>query len=344
MRLAVTGGAGFLGYHLCKELSDKYEEILVLDIAPIKPEEYPPTAKYINVDIRDAKRLSEVFKGIDHLVHGAAALPLWKRKEIFDINVKGTRNVLEAARANDIERVVYVSSTAVYGVPKKHPIYEDDPLSGVGPYGESKVEAEEVCREYREKGMCIPVIRPKTFIGGGRLGVFQILYDWVESGKKIPIIGKGKNLYQLLEVKDLVEAIYMLLTTPSDKVNDVFNIGAEEFRTVLEDLSALYSFAGKEFRAVCVPAWLAKPPLALFEKLKLSPLYQWVYDTVDKDSYVSIEKIKNTLGWSPKYSNTQALIRSYKWYLEHKGELSGTGLTHRVAWNQGILGFAKKFF
>ncbi len=70
----------------------------------------------------------------------------------------------------------------------------------------------------------MPIIRPKTFIGSGRLGVFQILYDWVENGKKIPVIGNGENHYQLLEVEDLVEAIYLALTLPKEKVDDTFNI------------------------------------------------------------------------------------------------------------------------
>lgn len=343
MKLAITGGAGFLGYHLCNQLSDKYEEIFVLDIAPIDPKEYPENVNYFNADLRCLNKLNELFKDVGVVIHAAAALPLWKREEIFDINVNGAKNVLEAAKNNNIKKVVYISSTAVYGIPTKHPIYEGDPLIGVGPYGESKIEAEKVCLEYRKKGICIPIVRPKTFIGTGRLGVFQILYDWVESGKKIPIIGDGKNRYQLLEVEDLVDAIYLLLTVSSEKVNDTFNVGAEKFSTILEDISALCSYAGTGARIMPTPAWLVKPLLALFEKLKLSPLYEWVYGTADKDSFVSIEKMKDTFGWSPRYSNAEALIRSYEWYLEHCNELLDIGVTHRVAWKQGILAIFKRF-
>ncbi len=343
MRLAITGGAGFLGYHLCNRLTDKYEEIFVLDIAPIDPNEYPSNAKYFNADIRNKNQLNEIFKDVDVIIHAAAALPLWRRKEIFDINIEGTRNVLEAAQNNNIERVIYVSSTAVYGVPKRHPLYENDSLIGVGPYGESKIEAEKICQEYREKGMCIPVIRPKTFIGTGRLGVFQILYDWVESGKRIPILGNGKNRYQLLEVEDLVDSIYILLTASCEQANDIFNVGVAEFGTVREDVGALCEYAGTGAKVLPTPARLIIPLLALFEKLKLSPLYKWVYGTAATDSFVSIDKMKNTFGWLPKYSNARALIRSYQWYLEHKNEVFGTGVTHRVAWKQGILAVFKRF-
>lgn len=343
MKLAITGGAGFLGYHLCNQLLDKYEEIYVIDTAPIDLREYPGNIRYFNADVRNQDQLNKIFSGVDAVIHAAAALPLWKRKEIFDINVNGMKNVLEAARSNGIKRVICISTTAVYGIPKKHPICEEDPLVGVGPYGESKIKAEKICEDYRDKGMCITIVRPKSFVGTGRLGVFQILYDWIESGKKIPIIGNGRNRYQLLDVQDLVDVVHILLTAPLEKVNDTFNIGAEKFNTVSEDIGALCNYAGTGACVLTTPARLIIPLLALFEELKISPLYRWIYDTAGTDSFVSIEKIKNRFGWSPKYSNADALIRSYKWYLGHKNEISGTGITHRSAWKQGILAVFKKF-
>lgn len=343
MKLAITGGAGFLGYHLCNELSDKFEEIFVLDIAGIDNREYPVNAKYFNVDVRSLDQLNDVFKNADVVIHAAAALPLWKKKDIFDININGTRNVLEAAKNNSVKRVVYVSSTAVYGIPKEHPLYENSRLMGVGPYGESKIKAEEICQQYRDKGMVVSIIRPKSFIGTGRLGVFQILYDWIEAGKKIPIIGNGRNLYQLLDVEDLVDAVYLLITSPEQKVNDCFNVGAQKFSTVKEDVGALCDYAATGARVMPTPAWAVKFLLALFDKLHLSPLYKWIYATADKDSFVSSDKIISKLGWTPKYSNKDALIKSYKWYLEHKNEIGNSGVTHRVAWKQGILKLAKRF-
>jgi len=315
----------------------------VIDIAPIDPREYPENARYFQVDVRDEGALEKTLTGVDVVVHAAAALPLWTKKNIVTTNVNGTRNVLKIAVRKGIPRVVHISSTAVYGIPKKHPIEEDDPLEGVGPYGESKVEAERICEAYRKKGLCIPVVRPKTFIGTGRLGVFQILYDWVKCGKKIPIIGNGKNRYQLLEVEDLVEALDLLLTLPEGKVNGTFNIGAKEFGTVREDLGALCEYAGTGARPMPVPAWVARPLLEVLWTLRLSPLYKWVYATADKDSFVSIEKIQKQLGWSPKYSNAQSLIQSYQWYLDHEKEIQKVGLTHRSPWKQGILTILKKF-
>lgn len=344
MKIAVTGGAGFLGYHVAQKLASQGHQMRMLDIAPFIEQEYPSGAELIKLDTRDQPGCRKAMEGIDAVVHAAAALPLWKKSEIFDINVQGTRNVLDAAKGAAVERVVFICSTAVYGVPDKHPLYEDDPLVGVGPYGQSKIDGEQICEEFRERGMCIPVIRPKTFIGTGRLGVFQILYDWVQSGKRIPVIGNGNNRYQLLEVEDLADAIMLALTGPAEKANDTFNVGAEQFNTVREDVGALCDYAGNGARVMGTPAWLVKPALTVFEAIKLSPLYRWVYGTADKDSFVSIEKIQKTLGWQPRCSNADALIKSYRWYLTHAVDVpEGTGVTHRIAWDQGILKVFKKW-
>jgi nucleoside-diphosphate-sugar epimerase len=237
-----------------------------------------------------------------------------------------------------VRRAVFIGSTAVYGVPDKHPLVESDPMIGVGPYGETKIEGERICARFREKGMCVSVVRPKTFVGTYRLGVFQILFDWVESGTRIPVIGRGYNRYQLLEVTDFVSAIHLCATGPEEKANDVFNVGAREFGTVREDVGDLCLHAGNGARVMGTPAAPLKLALMVLEAVKLSPLYKWVYGTADKDSYVSTEKIEAALGWEPRFSNAEALIHAYDWYLKNKRVSDGAvGTTHRVAWDQGAL-------
>lgn len=347
-RILITGGAGFLGFHLAQSLPSRGAAFLAFnDIAPFIKDEYPDDALTVKVDVRDAEAMYQLIHDnrIDTIIHCAAALPLWPRSEILSTNIAGLRNVLEQARKCNVERLIFVSSTAVYGVPKKHPIVEEDPVHGVGAYGGSKIAGEAICAEFRDGGMCVPVIRPKTFIGTARLGVFQILYDWVDSGKKIPIIGKGDNLYQLLEVTDLIDAICLAAAAPPEVASDVFNVGAQHFETVKVDVGALCTFAGNGSRVMPTPAPLVKGALALFEFMKISPLYKWVYGTADKDSFVSTKKIEEKLGWKAKNSNQDALISSHKWYLEHKDELEfqKAGVTHRVGWDQGILKFFKRW-
>lgn len=348
MKILITGGGGFLGLHLARYFSRKKIPLTLLDLHGLNKNEYPNGCKFVIGDVRDKKLIDKLTRQNDIVIHTAAGLPLWKPEEIISINIDGTRNMLESALKNKIKHFIHISSTAVYGVPKKHPIEENDPKVGVGPYGISKVKAEELCLEYRKKGLLTTVIRPKTFVGTHRLGVFEILFDWIHDGKRIPVIGDGNNRYQLLDVDDLVEAIYLLIRNRSGnrgKVNDAFNIGADKFGTVKEDLNKLFKFAHSGSRLLPTPSAPIKIALFILEKLRLSPLYQWVYDTADRDSFASIEKLKKALDWKPRYSNSEALIKSYKWYLRNYKDIKsrGSGVTHTVGWNQGVLGFFKRF-
>ena len=335
-----------MGFHCIQKWADKGLKLTLLDIAGFNADEYPEDAKLVKGDVRDVELMNKLFAedNYDVVIHAAAALPLWTPKEIFSTNVDGTRTTLEVAKKHGVKRVVFISSTAVYGVPEKHPIYEVDPMVGVGPYGESKIRAEKICQELRSDEFCIPVIRPKTFIGPERLGVFQILYDWIESGVRIPMIGWGHNPYQLMDVADLVDAIWLVAShEDSTKVNEEFNVGAMEFATVRQDVTAVCEYAGSGSKPLGTFAMPIKGALMLFEALNLSPLYKWIYGTADKESFVSTDKIQ-ALGWKAQYSNADALIRSYQWYLDNKHKIQkGTGVTHRIAWDQSILGVFKRF-
>jgi nucleoside-diphosphate-sugar epimerase len=345
MKFLITGGAGFLGINLVRYLHQRGHEMVSLDIADFDYPDMKDKIKIIKGDIRDKATVEEANKDIDIVVHTAAALPLYRPEDIYSTDIEGTRNLLEAAEKHEVKRFIHISSTAVYGIPDHHPLYEDDKLDGVGPYGKAKIQAEEECLKYRAKGMCVPVIRPKSFVGPERLGVFDLLYDWAKDGKGFPMIGKGNNRYQLLDVEDLCEAIYLCATLGKEKVNDTFNIGAKEFTTMKEDYQAVLDYAGYNKKVVGLPEMPIIWTLRILEAFKLSPLYKWVYETASKDSFVSIEKAEKVLGYEPKYSNKDALVRNYKWYLEHVDEFKNqSGVSHRVPWKQGILRFAKIFF
>lgn len=345
MKYLITGGAGFLGINLVRYLHSKGHEITSLDIVPFDYPDMNDKIKIITGDIRDKQKVKEAVAGQDIVVHTAAALPLYKPEDIFSTDIDGTRNLLEESFNQKIKRFIHISSTAVYGIPDHHPLVENDKLDGVGPYGKAKILAEEECIKFREKGMCVPILRPKSFIGPERLGVFDLLYDWAQDGKGFPMIGNGKNRYQLLDVEDLCEAIYLTATLDEKMVNDTFNIGAKEFTTMREDYQAVLDYAGFGKKIVGLPEKPIIYTLKFLEALKLSPLYKWVYETASKDSFVSIEKAEKVLGYKPKFSNKDALIRNYKWYIEHREEfINKGGVSHRVPWKQGILRFAKIFF
>lgn len=344
MKFLITGGSGFLGINLTRYLLNKGHEVICYDIADF---DYPERDRitFIQADIRDRAALDRAMPGVNIVVHTAAALPLYSKEDIYTTDVVGTRNVVDAAYQAGVERLIHISSTAVYGIPDHHPLYEDDKLQGVGPYGEAKIEAERICLEYREKGMCIPIIRPKSFIGPERLGVFALLYDWARDGRGFPVLGNGKNRYQYLDVEDLCDAIYLCCTLPCEKTNDTFNIGAKEFGTVAEDFQAVLDYAGYGKKVKPFPAEPMIWGLRILEAFKLSPLYKWVYETISKDSFVSIEKAERVLGFKPKYSNKDALLRNYQWYLDNYEKFANkSGVSHRVPWKQGALGIIKRFF
>ncbi|MBN1514683.1 MAG: NAD(P)-dependent oxidoreductase [Phycisphaerae bacterium] len=342
----VTGGAGFLGVNLVRYLLARGHRVTSFDLAPFDYDDCRALVREVRGDIRDPEFVREALKGAQIVVHCAAALPLYSPEDIRSTDVDGTRQVAEAAREAKCERIIHVSSTAVYGIPDHHPLLEDDALDGVGPYGRAKVDAEAVCVEMREwHGLCLPILRPKSFIGPERLGVFALLYDWAKDGHGFPMIGSGRNRYQLLDVEDLCDAIYLCCTLGTERVNDVFNVGAADFLTMREDYQAVLDRAGFGKRVVGLPAGPAIRTLRLLERLKLSPLYQWVYETASRDSFVSIERAERVLGFRPKYSNADALVRNYEWYLANLQRFrSATGISHRVPWRQGVLRLAKVFF
>ena len=347
MKVLVTGGSGFLGINLIRYLRTKgVDEIRVLDIADFDyPEQSEPWLKFLKGDVRDVAAVERSVEGCDVVVHCAAALPLYSEEDIYTMEVDGCRNVLAACRKFGCDRMIQISSTAVYGVPKKHPIYETDPIVGVGPYGHAKIEAEEICRAAIKEGYCVSIIRPKSFIGPERLGVFALFYDWAYTGHGFPMIGSGNNRYQLMDVDDLCGAIWSAMTYPKDVVATEFNIGAKDFTTMKEDYQAVLDRAGhgKKIRGMPVKPLILI--LRILEKLHLSPLYPWVYETASTDSFVSIEKAEKLLDYKPKYSNKDALVRNYDWYVAHLSEFAGkSGVSHRVPWKQGLLAVAKLFF
>ena len=335
MKYAITGGAGFLGLHLARRLLAEGHEVRTLDTAPLDDAELERAVEEIRGDVRNAEVLRRLCDGADIVVHAAAALPIQaSRASIRAVNVDGTANVLEAAQG----RVVFISSTAVYGVPEKHPIEEDDPLVGVGWYGESKIDAERLCRVAATETV---IVRPKTFIGPERLGVFEILFDWIREGRRIYTLGKGHNRYQLLAVEDLVDAIVRAATVP-EAANEVVHVGAKEFGTVRQDLQALIDHAGSDSRLTPIPVKPAELILRALELARLSPLAEWHYKTAHRDSFVDISKAERILGWQPRLSNEQALIETYDWYLAHRETLKAAGTTHRAPWNQQALGLLKR--
>lgn len=339
----ITGGAGFLGCHLTRQFLKEGYKVTLYDIAPLDAKDLIGKVTYIYGDIRDKKTLLKALAHQTYVVHAAAALPIQRTKDaIYSVNKNGTKYVLEASLKNKIKRLVFISTTAVYGVPKHLPETETSPLDPIGFYGDSKVEAEKLCLEYAKKGLQVNIIRPKSFLGTERLGVFELWFEAIYLNRRVFILGNGNNLYQLLAVTDVVDAVIKALT--SHKSGEIFNIGAEKFSTWRKDLGYVIKKANSKSKVTSIPTFPAQLILQLLELLNLSPLSAWHYKTMPVPSYVSTKKAEKILKWHAKKSNEELLWESYDWYKKNrKNIINKIGKTHRVGWNFKILNLISRF-
>lgn len=330
-----------MGINLVRYLLERGHNVRSYDLQPFA---YPESGQIdeLQGDIRNLQLHDHAFDGVDIVVHCAAALPLETPQEIHSTNVDGTRLLLESAEKRGIERFIHTSSTAVYGIPDHHPLIEDDPMHGVGAYGASKVAAEHICNEFRAKGLVLPVLRPKSFVGPERLGAFELLYDFAYTGHNFPVLGSGNNIYQLMDVDDLNQAVLLCATAEAAIANDTFNVGAGEYGSLRRAFQAVLDKAGYNKRIIGLPEMPAIWTLRALEAVHLSPLYKWIYETAGKDSFVSLDKITERLGYAPTHSNENALIRNYEWYVANHDSISqAAGVSHRVPWKKGALRMLK---
>lgn len=344
-KIFITGGSGFLGINLIRKLIKENHQIISYDLVPFEYRDCKDKITSIVGDIRNIRDVEKYMKDCDYVIHCAAALPSYSKKEIFSTDIDGTNNVVKTAYKYKVKRMIHISTTAVYGIYDHAPLLETDPLKGIGPYGIAKIEAEKICISYRKKGMIIPILRPMTFVGPERLGVFSLLYDWAFTGHNFPMLGSGNNRFQLLDVSDLVDVIINCLSLNENKVNDTFNLGSKSYRTMKEDYQSVLDVAGHHKKIKPFPKFIALNGLRILNFMHISPLYNWVYEVAFKDSVASIEKAQKNLDFKPKYSTSEALIRNYKWYIKNIDQFKKeTGKTHRTIWKQGILSVIKKLY
>jgi 2-alkyl-3-oxoalkanoate reductase len=365
----VTGGCGMLGLNLVRRFHADGLTVHSLDLRA--PDEPLPGVRYTVGDVRDRAAVASALTGVDVVVHTAAALPSYPEPQIRSVIVGGTRTVLDAAVAARVERVVHISSTAVYGLPEVVPTTEEHPRAPVDAYSRAKASAEEVCEEFRAGGLCVPILRPKTFLGPGRLGLFAMLFEWADEGRNFPVIGRGDVRIQMLSVDDLVDAVTVAMTAPADVADDTFNIAAAEFGTLREDFQAVLDAAGHGRRVVPVPAGMAVATLDLLRRARLSPVYGRLVHKLRADSYVSVDKAWQRLGFRAARSNRDAILATYDWWHTRDAASPGrvapgraapggaasnraasnraartavAGRTSREPWRQGVLALAKVFF
>ncbi|MER7456802.1 NAD-dependent epimerase/dehydratase family protein [Micromonospora sp. NPDC126480] len=342
--IVVTGAGGMLGSHLVRRLLADGHPVRGVDL---RPADAPAAGlDWIVADVRDERAMGAALAGAAAVVNCASALPSYPAEQIRSIIVDGARSVLGAAAAARVPRLVHISSTAVYGLPTVVPTTEEHPREPVDAYSAAKAEAEEVAEKYRADGHCVTILRPKTFLGPGRMGLFAMLFEWAEEGRNFPVLGRGDVRVQMLALEDLVDAVVAVLGAPRAVADDTYNLAAAEFGTWREDFQAVLDAAGHGKRVVGLPARPALAVLAGLQRIGLSPVYGRLLHKLMADSYVSIDKARDRLGFAPRLSNRDAILRTYQWWRAERTTAApgATGRTSREPWRQGALAVAKIFF
>ena len=332
----VTGGAGYFGDLLTRKLLERGYSVRILDIN-LPADNYPET-EVVQADIRDPHAVQSACEGIDVVFHNAAQVAIAINKALlWSVNRDGTRNLLESCARRAVKKVIYTSSSAVYGIPKTNPVTEETSPSPVEEYGRAKLAGETLCWEYGRKGLDVSIVRPCTIVGHGRLGIFQILFEWIYQGKNIPVLSDGKNTYQFVHADDLAEACIQASTR---KGSDAFNCGTDRFGTMGEVLVHLCRHAGTGSQVKSLPMWPIVAAMNLAAALKISPLGPYHASMYGRSIYLDISKARTNLAWTPRYSNNEMFVESYEWYRANRTAVlaqAEAASQHRSAVEQGVL-------
>lgn len=336
----VTGGSGYFGCLLVRRLIDAGHRVRVFDLNDA--EDRPPIVEFVRGDIRDHRAVDSACRDVAVVHHNVALVPLAKDKRAFwAVNRDGTRNLLEASLAAGVRKVINTSSSAVFGVPERNPVTEDMKPTPQEDYGRAKLAGEILCEEFAGRGLDVTIVRPRTIMGHGRLGIMQILFEWVRLGRNIPVLGKGSNLYQFVHAEDLADACLRAATRPGFRV---YHVGAEVYGTMRETLEGLVQHANTGSRVKSVPMAPAVLGMRAASALGLSPLGPYHALMYGRSMYFDIQRAKSELGWSARYGNVEMFVQSYDWYIAHRDEvLRQHGASHhRSPVKQGVLALVSR--
>ena len=341
MNHLITGGSGFLGNLIMKRLLESGEKVKIMDIW--KPNNLPEDVEYINCDIRDRSGVNRAMQNVDIVHHNVALVPLTKSGKMFwEVNVEGSKIAAEEALKCGVNGFIHMSSSALYGAVDNFPINDDTAIKPIEIYGRAK-HAGEVAVNNILSDSEVPtiIIRPRTILGEGRLGIFQILFDWIKENKNVYVIGSGDVKFQFIHAHDLMDA-YMLAYKKG--TSDNYNVGTDRFGTLREAIENVIIHAGKSSKVKSLPESLTINTLKIADWLNISPLAPWHYLTYHKEFYFDIIKLKN-LGWLPKYSNDEMFKESYDWFNENYENLKQNehGSAHRRPVKESILKLVKLF-
>jgi nucleoside-diphosphate-sugar epimerase len=330
----VTGGTGYFGSVIVRRLLDAGHRVRVLDLNA--DGDVGGDVEMIVGDVRDTQVVARAVAGCDVVFNNVAQVPLARDEQLLrSVNVDGTLNLLREAKLAGVGKVVHTSSSAVFGIPASNPVLLTTEPAPVEAYGRAKLAAERACQVAVSDGLDVTIIRPRTILGHGRLGIFGILFDWVADGADIFVLGKGDNRYQLVHADDLAEVCLLAAASPGAAV---FNAGTDRFGTMRESLESLCAHAGTGSLVRSLPVRPAAALMRLGAAAHLVPFAPYHWMMYSKSLWFDIDHVRDSLGWQPQWSNEAMLADSYDWFIEHRSQLDQAGRSqHRKIAKQGAL-------
>jgi nucleoside-diphosphate-sugar epimerase len=321
----VTGGSGYFGAILVARAAARGDRVRILDVNP--PIDGEPATEVVLGDVRDREVVARACTGADVVLHNVAQVPLARDRDLFrSVNVTGTANVLVAARRAGVAKVVHTSSSAVYGVPETNPVTEATPPRPLEAYGRAKVEAEALCRVAAAGGLDVTIIRPRTILGHGRLGLMAALFELVAAGAPVYVLGGGGNRYQFVHADDLADACLLAAERPGPTS---YNIGAASFGTMRETLQALVDHAATGSRVRSLPSAPARAAMLALAKAGVAPFAPYHWLLYGESLWFDTTKAATELGWAATRSNADMVIESYEWFVAHGSAAASTaGRSH----------------
>ena len=318
-RALVTGGSGFLGTQVTERLVKNGWEVTIFDLNQ-------PTRKdvrFLRGDIRELKACQAAVNEIDAVFHNVAQVPLAKDKALFNsVNIGGARSILDAAANSSVTSFVMTSSSAVFGLPKELPANNQSLLNPVEEYGKAKLAGELQISDFHKSRMNISIVRPRTILSPGRLGLFSILFDWISKGLDVVVFGDGNNPYQFVHAKDLAAGLENASALPGF---NTLNLGAMSYGTLRSDLESLCKYAKTGSRVRSIPSGLVRTPLLFASKIGLVPFASYQVLLYSQAMYFDSQEDWNTLKYTPEFSNRDCLIESYDWYKTNVASISKSG-------------------
>lgn len=335
----VTGGSGYFGTVLVEALRKHGHRVRVLDINDTP--DRPSDVEFVRGDIRDPAAVGAACQGVQVVHHNVAQVPLAKDRHLFEtVNVGGTRVLLQACLRHRVPKVVHVSSSAVFGVPVRNPVDATVEPHPREPYGAAKLRAEQLVHQFVSDGLDVTIVRPRTILGHGRLGIFQILFELVRLGRPLYVLGSGRNRYQFVHAQDLARACIAAgeLAGPQ-----VFNIGTDRFGSMRELLEGLVKHAGTASTVRSLPMRPATAAMRFTSALGLSPLGPYHALMYGREMFFDIAPAIERLHWRPEFSNAQMIAESYDYYCANRDAIfARVGASHhRSATRMGILALLK---